>query len=472
MFQRYHRILPIIFILIILTTCCSGCASSTKPTVQTGRVTDATVTDTIVTSGSVSAKQIAALTWGTKGVIQKINVDSQDQVVSGEELMKLDLTSTSSEVLEAVSTLVKAKQNLENVQSSSTSLATAEVALVNAKSAYQEALEQYYTLDVPVGSAEYIDILKKEYLSAQQNLTRAYTQYNSKADLAEDEPERASAYANLAQARINLQDAFTRLNHFSNPPTASQAEIINANLEIAKANLTKAQRNYDEIMEGNTAALTQAQAAVDAAQTTVNRLSIIAPFDGEVAVVYSQIGDVVSENSKALVLVDRSSLYMEVLVDESSIKQVKIGNPATISFSALGIETTGKVEWIDPIGITSGNVVNFTVRIQLDESNPDVLIGSTATVVITTGEPHQNLYVPVSAVLTDEEGEYVTRVTDSGATERISVVTNNITDEKVEVTGDLKSGEAVLLYTTAASDDTDTDQNGRGGLMGLGGFFR
>lgn len=472
MLQRFHRQYKSIVFMIIAMVMLSGCASSSVTALQTGVVTEATLTDTIETSGSVSAKQIATLSWGTSGNILEVNVQNNDVVASGDELMKLDSTSAPTDVLEAVSNLVIAKQTLANIQQSTTSLAEAEVALVNAQTAYNEALNQYYTLDEPLGSEEYIAILQKEYLSAQQSTIRAFGDYNRYADLAEDDSKRAAAYAKLAQARIDEETALIRLNHFSNPPTALEAEAIKADLALAKAALDEAQRTYDQIKEGNTDALTQAQAAVDAAQTDVNKLSITAPFDGQVAVVYSQKGDVVSTNTKALVLVDRSQLTIDVLVDELSIVSVDIGDTATISFEALGITTTGKVTLIDPIGEFSSGVVNYTVRVELDEANPEILIGATASVVITTSEPSNVLFVPVSSVLNDDEGEYVTRIKNDGSTERVAVVTGDISDEKVEVEGNLVKGEIVQLYASTTSETSTSNQSGRGGFFGLGGFLR
>lgn len=471
--QRFQKNLLLLICLIFLVATISGCASSSSTgSLETGVVTETTMTDTIETSGSVSAKQIATLTWKTSGNVLEVNVENNDQVTSGEELLKLESTSAPTEVLEAISTLVTAKQNLAYVQESNTALAEAEVALVEAQTAYNDARNDWFDLDDPVGNAEYIEVLKKDYILAQKSTARAYTRWCYYSEANNENPDKIAAYADLAQARINEFDALTRLNHFSNPPTALEAEAVQAAYDLAKSNLAAAQNNYDQIKAGNVDAITVAQAAVDAAQATVNKLSIIAPFDGEVAVVYSQKGDVVSKGTEALVLVDRSQLSIDVQVDEDSISSVQVGNPVSVSFEALGIETTGKVALIDPIGVTSSNVVNYTVQIDLDESDPDILIGATATVVITTGDPHNVLFVPVSAVLTDNEGEYVTRIKSDGSSERVSVKTGDISDEKVEVSGDLSKGDAVQLYTTTTTDDSSSNQNRGGGLFGLGGFLR
>jgi len=469
-FRRYFFAIVFVLVISILITGCSSSSSTATPVISTGNVSVASVTDTVSTSGTVSAKQIATLTWGTSGNVLKVNVQNNDNVTGGQELMKLDSASASTDVLNAVSNLVTAKQTLEKTKNSTTTLAQAEVALVTAQSAYNDALKQYYSIDQPLGSPEYIDILQKAYLDAQRSTLRAYTQYNRFADLASDDPKRASAYAQLAQARINESDALIRLNHFSNPPTALEVAAINANLNLAKAQLVEAQNTYDQVKNGNAVALAQAQAAVDSAQTMVNKLSIFAPFNGQVAVVYSQVGDVVSQNSKALILVDRSQMYVNVLVDENSISKVKVGDSATVDFTALGIKTTGKVSLINPIGVVSANVVNYTVRVQLNKVDPKILVGATATVVITTGAPQDKFYVPVSAVLTDAQGEYVTVVNNDGSTARVSVVSGDIANEQVQVNGNLKKDELVELYTTTTSSTT-TSTTQRGGLFGGAGRF-
>ena len=161
-----------------------------------------------------------------------------------------------------------------------------------------------------------------------------------------------------------------------------------------------AQWAYDLLKENNNAdAIAKAQASVDAAQANVNKQYIIAPFSGEVAVIYAQVGDVVNAGTEALILVDRSKMHIDVSVDETSITSIEIGNPVVITFDALGISTTGKISLVNPIGSSSSGVVNYTVRVELDKADPNVLIGATASVVITTGEPQSVLFVPVSSVL-------------------------------------------------------------------------
>lgn len=465
------------FFLLTLLAACSP-SSTDSSALTTGRVTAEILTDSVETSGTLEAKQFASMVWGTSGVVEEIKVSNQDKVTSGEELLKLDPATAPTEVLNAISELVTAKQSLKDLQLSNTGLAEAYQTLVDARIAYEDAREQYLMVDDPIAPEDFTASLKLAYIDAQkatERALRAYNQYGDNPESYDDESyyPKFAAYTALCQARINEADALTRLNHFSNPLTKVLADLVVGEYNLAKSTLDEAQRNYDEINAGNVTAIRSAQAAVDAAQATVNKLSIIAPFDGEVAVVYSQTGDSVTSGTEALILVDRSSLYVDVWVDESSILKVKTGQPAVISFQALGIETTGEVEFIDPIGVSANNVVNYSVRVKLNESDPRILIGATASVVIATSEPREVLYAPVTAVLMDEDGEYVTRVAQNGSTERISVVTGGITNGKVQVTGDLAQGDELQLAVSSTAESSDSsNSDGRGGLFGMGRFLR
>jgi RND family efflux transporter MFP subunit len=383
----------------------------------------------------------------------------------------LDSTTAPAEVIQAISTLVTAQQELTTAKESKTTLAEAEVALNTAQDAYYQALGYSYTLNKPVGSEDYNAILKSTLIKAEQAVTKAEDYYAGFGEYADSDPKKAAALASLAQARIDLKGAQSIYNYYTSTPNSMDTAQITANLNLATAQLDDAKRAYDLIKNGNNSdAVTSAQAAVDAAQATVNQLSIIAPFDGQVAVVYSQVGDVVTAGTQALVLVDRTSLYIDVLIDETSISRVQVGNTAAISFDSLGINTTGKVTRIDPIGTTSSGVVNYTVRVELDKSDPKILIGSTATVVITTGNPQSVLFVPVSAVLSDAQGEYVMRVNSSGATERVTVVSGQIVDTNVVVVGDLKKGDVVELNSSSTTSSTSSQNSTKSESTTSGGM--
>jgi RND family efflux transporter MFP subunit len=450
-------------VALILAFAITGCqkATSTTSTVGYGYVTESEQTDTVESSGSIEPYQITTLTWNTSGTVMTVDVAADQAVTKGTVLASLDPTTAPTSVNEAISSLITAKQELEDAKNSNTALAEAEVALASAKSDYYEALGYYNTLNKQIGTADYINILTSAYLSAQQKVEDAEENYNRYAENSDTDVRKAAALASLSQAKLDLRDAELQLTYYKSTPNAMDSATITADYNLAKAKLEDAQRAYDKLKDGtNTDAITSAQAKVDAAQATVDSLNIIAPFNGDVVVIYPRVGDLVNNNTEAAILVNRSSLYVDVSIDETTISNVKVGNPATVTFDAIpDLSMTGKVTFINPVGVVTSGVVNYTVRVTLDDVDSRILIGQTANVTIQTSEPHTVLYVPVAAVQSDAQGEYVIRVKSDGSQERVTVISGTITDDLVVVVGDLQAKDQVLLYSSTYSS-TDSTQSG------------
>ena len=462
--------IPVVLAIMLLVTSCSK-ATETTSTVGYGTVTESTQTDTVESSGSIEPYQITTLTWKTSGTVMTVDIAANQVVVKGTVIATIDPTTAPTSVNEAISDLITAKQELEDAKNSKTALAQAEVALVSAKSDYYQALGYYYTLNKQIGNEDYINILTSKFLTAQQKVEDAEERYNFYGEDADTNVNKAAALAALSQAKLDLKDAELQLKYYKSTPNTMDSATITADLNLAKAKLDDAQRAYDKLKDGtNTDAITSAQAKVDAAQATVDSLSIIAPFEGDVVVIYPRVGDLVNNNTEAAILVNRSSLYLDVSVDETTISNVKLNDPATITFDAIpDLTMTGKVTLINPVGVISSGVVNYTVRVELDDVDPQILIGQTANVSIQTSEPHTVLYVPVTAVQSDAQGEYVIRVKSDGTQERVTVISGTITDDLVVVVGDLKAKDQVILYSSSySSSDTSQTGNNRGGFM-IGG---
>lgn len=459
----------IILVFLLGLTGCKKTADSLS-SVGYGYVTESTQTDTVESSGSIEPYQITTLNWKTSGTVLTVDAIANQAVTTGTVLATIDPATAPTAVNEAISDLISAKQELEDARSSKTALAQAEVALASAKSDYYQALGYYNTLNKQIGTQDYINILTSKVTSAQEKVTKTEEKYNSYAEHSDTDANKIAALAAFSQAKLDLESAQKQLKYYSSTPNSLDSETITAEMNLAKAKLDDAQRTYDKLKDGsNTDAITSAQAKVDAAQATVDSLCIIAPFAGEVVVFYPRVGDLVSTNTEAAILVNRSSLFLEVAVDETTISNIIVGNPATITFDAIpDLTMTGKVTLINPVGVISSGVVNYTVRVELDDTSDQILIGQTANVSIQTSEPHTVLYVPVTAVQSDAQGEYVLRVKADSSQERVSVISGTITDELVVVVGDLKAKDQVVLYSsTYSSSESSTD--GRGGFMIGGG---
>jgi HlyD family secretion protein len=369
------------------------------------------VAETVEASGSLEAQPSATLNWNTSGVVEEVYVKAGDKVKEGDVLMKLRTTSVSSNIISAQGDLVTAQKELDNlVSSSDTDLAQAVVTLKDAKEAYDKA-------------ANYLQYLKTDEKVPQ-------TIYGAK----------------LVETRNGWKYDYTADN-FKGP--APKEWIIEAenNLALKKAELEDAQRTYDRLKDGpNAQDVLVAQAKVDAAQATVDSMSILAPFDGEVLYVESQPGDLVTADSLALNVANLNQLYVETQVDESDIAKIKVGDQASATLDAVpGVTLNGNVTAINPVGEEVSGLVKYTVRVDLDkvDKNSSLPLNATVNVVIQIKEASATLAVPITTIQNDSQGEYVLVIQSDGTTKRVDVVSGSIIGDLVAVTGDLKEGDRI-----------------------------
>ena len=384
--------------------------ASNSTAVQTGTVTSLKVAQTVEASGPLAAQPSATLNWNTNGVVETVNVKAGDRVKAGDVLMKLKTTSVDPSIISAQSDLVTAQQDLQTAQSS-TSLAQAVIDLKNAQDAYDKA-------------ANYL-----QYLQNSQKVPQSSTRL-------------------FLETKRNSWMYLYKTKTFKGP--APQDWIVNAQNDLAlkKGQLDDAQNTYNRLKAGQSSSdVAAAQAKVDAAQATVNSMSIIAPFDGEVLYVDNQPGDVVSTGTNAVNVANLDHLYVEAQVDETDIAKIKVGNQVSTTLDAVpGLTLTGKVSAVNPVGTVVSGLVKYTVRIDFDKAdkNLSLPLGATVNTSIQIKAPAATLAVPVTAIQNDSRGEFVW-VMRNGSSRRVNVVGGQIVGDRVAVTGNLKEGDVVAL---------------------------
>ncbi len=381
----------------------------------TGTVTSVNLSNTVEASGSLEAQPSATVNWDTGGVVEKVYVKAGDKVKAGDVLMKLKTTSVDSSIITSQADLATAQKNLDDLLSSSdTDLAQAVIDLKDAQDAYDTA-EKYL---------HYLQTSKK----VPQTNTQTYT-----------------------ETRVNSWIYSYKTKTYRGPAPQDWITDAENDLALKKAKLQDAQHTYDRLKDGpNAQDVIAAQAKVDAAQATVDMMSILAPFDAQVLYIKNQPGDVVKTGDPALDLANLEHLYIEAQVDESDIASVKVDQKITATLDAVtDVTLTGKVSAIDPVGQDDSGIVKYTVLIDIDKPTEKIFLplGSTANVTIQVKEVTTALAVPTNLIQNDSKGEYVLVAQADGSTKRVDVVTGTIVGDRVTVTGDLKEGDTI---TTSA----------------------
>lgn len=175
---------------------------------------------------------------------------------------------------------------------------------------------------------------------------------------------------------------------------AAQAELKSAQANAAlqhmatkKWNPVKSRFMYTsgppELRQIADTRVTQAQAALEAAQANQAQGALVAPFDGTVVTINTVPGEMAVPQQPVLVIADLNHLQVTTTdLSEREIGKVRIGQTATIQLKAFSDGLTGKVVAIDPQATQSNGDTVFKVTIALDHEPMGLLWGMTGDVNI------------------------------------------------------------------------------------------
>ncbi|MCL4560857.1 MAG: efflux RND transporter periplasmic adaptor subunit [Chloroflexi bacterium] len=436
--------------------------------VQTVSLRMGSVTQTIGATGNVSAKQSATLTWQTSGQVAQVNVVAGQQVKAGQVLATLTPLSVSPQILQAQASLYTDQQALNTLLQSDSERANAYNTLVQAQDAYTKANNAVIALKYPRGTTTNDQNAYTTYQLDQAKLAQAQNAYNRVANLPNTDIRKAQALNTLTAAQTAEQQALATYNWLTGKPTAQDVADANAALAVAAANLSDAQRQYNLVQFGPTQGEIQAaQAKVESDQATLSETQITAPFAGTITDVSLQAGDTVSAGTSAFQLTDLSQEYVSLQVSEVDIDNVQVGQPVSFTFAAIPNKTyTGKVTQIDPVGVNSSGVVDYTVNVQI--TNPDKLVlpGMTASANVVTAQVTNVLVAPSVAIQTVGNRSVVFML-NQGKLQPVVVQVGASSGIETQITSSqLKPGEAIVLNPTSSAS---AGSGNLGALFRLGG---
>lgn len=211
----------------------------------------------------------------------------------------------------------------------------------------------------------------------------------------------------------------------------------------------KAKRAACETAQTN---IRQAEARLQVAQAEIKRMVLIAPFDGIVAEVSGELGEISTPSPPgiptppAIDLIDDSCLYVKAPMDEVDAPAIKVGQPARISLDAYpGRPFAAKVKRVAPY-VLAVEKQSRTVDVEVAFDNPReadrLLVGYSADVEVVLGVRDKVLRVPTSTLLEDKR-VLVYREADGRLEER-QLKTGLANWEYTEVLAGLKAGERVV----------------------------
>jgi membrane fusion protein, multidrug efflux system len=270
---------------------------------------------------------------------------------------------------------------------------------------------------------------------------------NSQRSQAEAAVRAAQSQLATAQAKL-ASDNGTYLHMVA----ASKTPGVLAENDVAVASQTvSADKGLVEAAEQNIAA---ARDALRSISQTESYLTISAPFEGVVTTRNLHPGALIGPASgpggaqPILQIVDDKRLRLVVPIPEAQVGHMKIGQLVSFTVPAYPGQS-----FEAPIRRVSREVdeKSRTMPIELDIQNRDGQLspGSFTTVSWPLERSYPTLFVPSSAVTTDQQHTFVIRVRNDKA-EWVTVQTGQSVKGDIEVFGNLSAGDQVVKTASDA----------------------
>jgi len=194
------------------------------------------------------------------------------------------------------------------------------------------------------------------------------------------------------------------------------------------------------------AGLTQADAAVSQAEQQLENTLVRAPFSGRIEQLTAELGEQVAPGMQIARLVDTSTLKVQVGVPERYAADIRLGTQVRVSFKAYGGDLlSSKVSFV-------GNVIDpknrsFMVEINIPNNKQDLKPEMIVDVLVTRAVLEDQIVLPQTAILRDENGSSVYLVDNAGdvpIAKRVNIETGPSYGGKTVITSGLISGQNVI----------------------------
>ena len=245
------------------------------------------------------------------------------------------------------------------------------------------------------------------------------------------------------------------LVQFDDQLPAAQVMQAKAELSIAQANHTRNQELVSQnfiskrSLDESEAALQVAQAKLALAQATLQRLKIVAPFDGVAGLRQINVGDYLKDGADMVNVEDIDAVLLDFRLAERFQTKVKPGQKAQVSFDALpGRKFTAIIQAIDPLIDANGRSVG--IRGCIDNRQMQLRPGMFARVNAVFGERAEAMVLPEEAIVPQGGRATVVRVVpgankDELISERVTVKIGLRQPGKVEILEGLALGDTVVV---------------------------
>ncbi|GHE26229.1 efflux RND transporter periplasmic adaptor subunit [Vulcaniibacterium thermophilum] len=243
------------------------------------------------------------------------------------------------------------------------------------------------------------------------------------------------AQAELGRIRAQLELATSQERRYA--ALAAQQNVARSQLDQLRAERSVLAQE-----------LARAQATLAQVRHQQQRMVVRAPFDGVVAERIAQPGEFLAPGGAIARLVDLATREVQVRAPVDLASHLGVGTPVLLRAagpSGSAAATPLRVSALVPVGDAASRQLELRIALPSAGAAAAWPIGSAVDVGLPRGPQREVVAVPRDALVLRREGDYVLRVGARDVAERVGVEAGDTVDGQVEVRGDVRPGDRLIV---------------------------
>ena len=249
-----------------------------------------------------------------------------------------------------------------------------------------------------------------------------------------------------------------------------ELETLKIQFSLSKTNFEKTERLWNKKI-GSEMKYLESKAKYESQQKMVDQMKkrllktkIIAPFKGVIDEIKGKKGQILTPYvTPILRIINLDKMYVEALVPENHLPNIKIGSEAVVNIPVLNSSQKTKIN-------QTGNYINpnnrtFRIEAPLNNSNNMIKPNLAAKILITDYYNKNAIMIPTKIINENAEGQpYIFKLlkTDENSiyrTKKIFIELGKSTNEKTEILNGIKVDDIIIDEGSTIVDDDQKVKN-------------
>ena len=249
-----------------------------------------------------------------------------------------------------------------------------------------------------------------------------------------------------------------------------ELEQLKIQFSLSKINFEKTERLWNKKIGSemkyleSKAKYESQQKMVDQMKKRLSKTKIIAPFKGIIDEIKGKKGQILTPYvTPILRILNLDKMYVEALVPENHLPNIKIGSEAIVNIPVLNSSQKSKIN-------QTGNYINpnnrtFRIEAPLNNSNHIIKPNLAAKILITDYYNKNAIMIPTKIINENAEGQpYIFKLlkTDENSiykTKKVFIELGKSTNEKTEILNGIKVDDLILDEGSMIVDDNQKVKN-------------